>query len=1006
MSLRCVAVLAMAPVFATAQSTCPSSLNFLSATTVNLKPSATSHIDVVRQSDGSYTGSEVTDAPPYRPLATIPHFEKQFAACVPHTIPASPHGAPPNANLVGAGSQLQVSMGLASGGWFVANISSDQLTLYFNIFDTGHNLVSQTAFTPPPATPPAPDISQSQPFYTLTLADVNGDGKLDLVAVFVSRILSSETGGVWVFLGNGDGTFQAGKSELLVFRGGLLPASSIAAGDLNGDGKADLVFGAPNQAPFTIALGNGDGTFNPQTLQVALPAAFFGGMVSAAIADLNGDGKADLVMSSNADLSSGTNVAVALGKGDGTFPSIVLYPVLNSYDGFPTAAVAVGDVNGDGIPDIVTSSGSILFGDGKGGFPTRKDYASSAIGSVMLADFDGDGITDIIVGNGNADFLSGTALLANQAATEISNPSMTVLFGKGGGAFVGAPVSAIGGGETLAAADFDGDGFPDLAMTTVGTAVTTILKGNGNGGFLPGVTLSTPGTVPLRVVTADFNRDGKPDLGVLVTVQSAPNQTGQHNQVQIYFGNGDGTFGAPLVFPVMDGLLPGYFAVPDLNNDGIPDLVLDVDGSFGSTFYVWLGKGDGTFSGPVFQQAASYPSLAFGDFNGDGKVDIAVANTLSTSVTVLLGKGDGTFPTSVSSMLPGRINGGPQAIAAADFTGDGKLDLAVALFDTPEIAVLTGQGDGTFGAIHTSPASANSIFAVDLNGDKFTDLVVVGPGPKGASALAGNGDGTFQPATTIVSLPLTVSAAIADFNRDGSPDVALTGTGFGTAAFLNLSTPPPALTVVSSATLAPGPLAPNSLATAFGEGLSAGAVVFISGPNTVISGVTLTVRDSAGISRQAQLGYVSDTQINFLVPADTAVGPATVTISTSNGKQLTAQIQIAPQALGLFAAYTVYVAPGGTQTIGAVGAPVDLSRPGQVYLVLLGTGFDAATAGSTTVTVQGVNAPVSYAGIQPTTAGLDQINALLPASLTGTGVATISVTTGGQTSNLLFVTIQ
>ena len=103
---------------ARAQFACPS-LNFLDASTVNLTPSATSHIDVVRQSDGSYTGFEVTNAAPFRTIATTPHFEKQFAACLPHTLPASPRTTPPNANPGGAGSQLQVSMILPSGSLFL-----------------------------------------------------------------------------------------------------------------------------------------------------------------------------------------------------------------------------------------------------------------------------------------------------------------------------------------------------------------------------------------------------------------------------------------------------------------------------------------------------------------------------------------------------------------------------------------------------------------------------------------------------------------------------------------------------------------------------------------------------------------------------------------------------------------------------------------------------------------------------------------------------------------------
>src|SRR5579863_919920 len=123
-----------------AQSPCPP-VNLLTARTVNLKPSATTHIDAVRQSDGSYTGFEVTDASPYRLIETTPHFERQFAACLPHTIPPVPGTTTPAANPSGAGSQLQVAAPMGPN-YFVAHLSADALTLYLDVFDAQHNLLS------------------------------------------------------------------------------------------------------------------------------------------------------------------------------------------------------------------------------------------------------------------------------------------------------------------------------------------------------------------------------------------------------------------------------------------------------------------------------------------------------------------------------------------------------------------------------------------------------------------------------------------------------------------------------------------------------------------------------------------------------------------------------------------------------------------------------------------------------------------------------------------------
>ncbi|HUK17840.1 MAG TPA: VCBS repeat-containing protein [Bryobacteraceae bacterium] len=218
---RSLVLLAIAPLWAFAQSTCPQ-VNFLTARTVNLKPSPTTHIDVVRQSDGSYTAYEVTDAAPYRTVNVTAHFERQFAACLPHTLPATPSTAPVAQNPPGAGSLMQVSTTLANGNTFVARISDDSLhyTVYFDVFDAQHNLLSETPFTPPSTsmTPPeGPTKTLSDTFESLALADLNGDGKLDLIAVFnVGPFFADiNEGGAWTFLGNGDGTFQPGKRLVL-----------------------------------------------------------------------------------------------------------------------------------------------------------------------------------------------------------------------------------------------------------------------------------------------------------------------------------------------------------------------------------------------------------------------------------------------------------------------------------------------------------------------------------------------------------------------------------------------------------------------------------------------------------------------------------------------------------------------------------------------------------------------------------------------------------------------
>ncbi len=208
-------------------------------------------------------------------------------------------------------------------------------------------------------------------------------------------------------------------------------------------------------------------------------------------------------------------------------------------------SLAIGDLNGDGIPDIVTSGVSILFGDGKGAFPRRLDYLANSNSGVILADLDGDGRMDIVLGEGNP--LTLTAL-----------EPLRVLFGWDNGTFFGPQISLIPAvvPQQLAAADFNDDGIPDLVYRYDGTI--SILKGAGDGSFTPGFQyqfqLPTYGNA---VTIADFNHDGKPDLAMT---------TGSPSSVAVFLGKGDGTFELPRSTPApapSSELVAG-----DFNGDG------------------------------------------------------------------------------------------------------------------------------------------------------------------------------------------------------------------------------------------------------------------------------------------------------------------------------------------------------------------------------------------------------------------------------------------------------
>jgi hypothetical protein len=218
------------------------------------------------------------------------------------------------------------------------------------------------------------------------------------------------------------------------------------------------------------------------------------------------------------------------------------------------------------------------------------------------------------------------------------------------------------------------------------------------------------------------------------------------------------------------GTGPFSVAIADFNGDGKVDMAVTNGGS--NNVSVLLGKGDGTFQAAVNYPAGTNPtSVTVGDFNGDGKLDLAVANNGTNTVSIFLGKGDGTFQAAVN--YPTGTN--PTSVAAGDFNGDGKLDLVVANGGSGNVSILVGNGDGTFQTrLDYSVASAPRSLAVgDFNGDGKLDLAVANSGSGNISIILGNGDGTFQTAVDYPAGPNSNSVAVGDFNGDGKLDLAV-----------------------------------------------------------------------------------------------------------------------------------------------------------------------------------------------------------------------------------------
>ncbi|MBZ5599656.1 MAG: VCBS repeat-containing protein [Acidobacteriia bacterium] len=578
---------------------------------------------------------------------------------------------------------------------------------------------------------------------SIAVADLNGDGVEDLA------VINSCSADVSVLLGKGDGTF------LKAVNYGVLSPASIATADVDGDGRLDLAV-ASGSGDISILKGNGDGTFQAATSfnigSALIPTAI-------AAADLNHDGHTDLVVANTYGGSFNFGTAdVLLGNGDGSFQAPV------SYDsGENSEAIVIADLNGDRIPDLAlatlnTDGVNILLGNGDGGFRYGGQFtAGDGSMSIASGDFNRDGALDLVVANNGI----GTTFNGN-----VSPGNVSLLLGNGDGTFQSGQNTVAGREPTsVAAADLNGDGKADLAVVDFNGALNIFL-GRGDGSFDNGSTYEA-GTILTSVVSGDFNHDGRMDL-VTATLHT--------NGIGVFLGNGDGTFQKSAVYHA--GTNPRSIAVGDFNGDGNLDLAVadEVRGSPGNVS-ILLGNSDGTFQ-PLVAYAAGFrpKSVAVGDFNGDGKLDLAVANFTSHNVSVLLGNGNGTFRTAVN-YLTGRE---PRSVAVGDFNGDGKLDLVVANSGTSKVTVFLGNGDGTFQkAVRYAAGHAPNFIAVaDFNGDGRQDLVVTisytaSHGNGSVAVLLGNGDGTFQFPTYYGTGLLPRSAAVADFNGDGAPDVAI-----------------------------------------------------------------------------------------------------------------------------------------------------------------------------------------------------------------------------------------
>ena len=578
--------------------------------------------------------------------------------------------------------------------------------------------------------------------YLCSLGDFNGDGHQDVAAV-----VQDPNSNFWlsILLSNGDGTFRQPVLTSVNFGTNDL----LAVGDLNRDGKADVVLVHSNSVD--VFLGDGTGNVSAP---VNYPTAI-ANPVAASVLDANGDTFLDVVIASGSpDLTGSSPVQSLLGNGLGALET----PSTSHYPGAMTYGV-ISDLNSDGHPDLVSST-QVFWGTA-GDFQAPTTLTTSTdvcpfpfglpYGSVTVADVNGDGRPDVVTADCS------------------SNQSITAFVNLGAGSFAaGIPSWAAYFPSTVTIADVNGDGKPDAIVTDFYSMDMMVLLGNNDGTFTsPPLGFPAGGDLWTPPLVADFNSDGHPDIIVPSGI------SGQWASLVYFGGLGDGTFVSAHDYFLKGGALGTTtdswgIATADLNGDGFPDFVvgnLSDDPNVGVTVYLSNTGSSGKFlnSGVNYGSGGNLQFVALADIDGDGKLDLITANTvpgLNTTgdIQVFLGKGDGTFQTTPTS-FPVISGTGLGQLIVKDFNGDNLPDIAV--LDNGSISANTQTFTGNVWILlntstHGSPSFAapvnyalsgagGSIAAADF-GNGHIDLAITQSQSIGVvSILLGNGAGLFTP---------------------------------------------------------------------------------------------------------------------------------------------------------------------------------------------------------------------------------------------------------------------
>jgi len=827
----------------------------------------------------------------------------------------------------------------------------------------------------------APFISLPATPTSVAVGDVNGDGRPDLV-------VTTRSSAVTVYLADGNGGFKPGVQ----FAAGVQPGNALLA-DLNGDGKLDLAVADGATGTVNVLFGNGDGTFGKPVSYAAVQQP--SGLV---LGNFAGKGRVDLAVASSSGL------AVLLNDGSGHFPNATPVTIASQ-----PASVAAADLLGNGRDDLILGNQdgtvSVLLGDGNGGFhaPATTSAAGGALAAVAAGDFNGDGKIDI-------------------AVAQPDTNTITVLLGRGDGSFLPGAAYTVGNRPGfLLAADLSGSGVSDLVAVNQAANTFSVLKGNGDGTFQRAQDYVS-GNAPVAAVAGDFNGDGHPDLAIVNSGDGT---------ISVPMGRGNSTFAAARTYRA--GLESRAIAAGDLNGDGYPDVV--VVNSCGSTSVcssagsatVFLGNADGTYrAGQTITLGVNPIAIALADVSGDKKLDLLAANRGDRSLIVMQGNGDGTFGKAQSYSLAEN----PRALLVGDFNNDGIPDVAIAgdcgqqsCAQAGSIEIWLGKSGGSLAqsASYAVGFSPISIAAGDLRGTGNLDLIVANAcgsdsscnADGSATLLAGDGKGSFASLGEIDLGKMPSALALGNLSgsglalavaQRGSNQVAVMASN-GSGGF---SAP-----VTYSVGSAPSALAIGDFN---GDGIQDLAVAnFQSSTVNVLNGTSAGTFSLAG---SFAVGSGPEGLVAVVDPSSSRAGLVTAngnTGATPVGNQITALTELSPLALAASTTTLATPSPASiavnqgvtlTATVTAVGAvptgTVTFSSNGTNLGDCTAVALSSGTASCTTNTLQAGtdNLLATYSG-DANFSGSDSTNTPQVVNVSQqTTTTALSLTTGNNPSTV------